>query len=143
MPLERMLRIHFLQQWYQFSDPGMEEALYEIPLLRQFVGINLGRDLIPDETILLKFRRLLERHDLAPKIFAEVQTVLQWCQLDDGAGSAICGLGTVRAPEPLLDGVARQTGASPNLADGYMFPEEHPTNLRIHDHGNHLFIPPA
>ena len=61
MPLERMLRIHFLQQWYQFSDPGMEEALYEIPLLRQFVRINLGRDLIPDETILLKFRRLLER----------------------------------------------------------------------------------
>ncbi|MHB8247577.1 MAG: IS5 family transposase [Acidithiobacillus sp.] len=77
MPLERMLRIHFLQQWYQFSDPGMEEALYEIPLLRQFVGIDLGRDLIPDETTILKFRRLLERQDLAPKIFAEVQAVLQ------------------------------------------------------------------
>ena len=77
MPLERMLRIHFLQQWYQYSDPGMEEALYEIPLLRQFAGMDLGRDLVPDETTMLKFRRLLEQHDLAQSIFAEVQAVLQ------------------------------------------------------------------
>jgi IS5 family transposase len=48
MPLERMLRIYFLQQWYAYSDPGMEEALYEIPLLRRFVGINLGR---PSSTV--------------------------------------------------------------------------------------------
>ena len=72
-----MLRIHFLQQWYNCSDPGMEEALYEIQLLRQFVGIDLGRDLVPDETTILKFRRLLERHGLARAIFAEVQAVLQ------------------------------------------------------------------
>ena len=77
MPLERMLRIHFLQQWYAYSDPGMEEALYEIPLLRQFVGIDLGRDWVPDETTILKFRRLLERQDLASAIFAEVQGVLR------------------------------------------------------------------
>lgn len=77
MPLERMLRIHFLQQWYAYSDPGMEEALYEIPLLRQFVGIDLGRDWVPDETTILKFRRLLERQDLASAIFAEVQAVLR------------------------------------------------------------------
>ena len=77
MPLERMLRIHFLQQWYNYSDPGMEDALYEVALLRQFAGIDLGRDLIPDETTILKFRRLLERHGLAPAIFAEVQVVLQ------------------------------------------------------------------
>ena len=77
MPLERMLRIHFLQQWYAYSDPGMEEALYEIPLLRPFVGIDLGRDFVPDETTLLKFRRLLERHDLARAIFDEVQVVLR------------------------------------------------------------------
>lgn len=77
MPLERMLRIHFLQQWYAYSDPAMEEALYEIPLLRQFVGLDLGRDLIPDETTILQFRRLLERQNLAPAIFAEVQAVLQ------------------------------------------------------------------
>ena len=72
-----MLRIHFLQQWFGYSDPGMEEALYEVPLLRQFVGIDLGRDFVPDETTILKFRRLLERHALAPAIFAEVQAVLQ------------------------------------------------------------------
>jgi IS5 family transposase len=77
MPLERMLRIHFLQQWFGYSDPGMEEALYEIPLLRQFVGIDLGRDFVPDETTILKFRRLLERHALAQAIFAEVQSVLR------------------------------------------------------------------
>ncbi|MBU2762881.1 IS5 family transposase [Acidithiobacillus caldus] len=77
MPLERMLRIHFLQQWYAYSDPSMEEALYEIPLLRQFVGIDLGRDFVPDETTILKFRRLLEQQGLAAAIFAEVQAVLR------------------------------------------------------------------
>ena len=77
MPLERMLRIHFLQQWFGYSDPGMEEALYEVPLLRQFVGIDLGRDFVPDETTILKFRRLLEQHRLAQVLFAEVQAVLR------------------------------------------------------------------
>ena len=75
MPLERMLRIHFLQQWFGYSDPGMEETLYEIPVLRQFVGIDLGRDFVPDETTILKYRRLLERHSLAQAIFADVQAV--------------------------------------------------------------------
>ncbi|MHB0889048.1 IS5 family transposase [Acidithiobacillus sp.] len=77
MPLEWMLRIHFLQQWFGYSDPGMEEALYEIPVLRQFVGIDLGRDLIPDESTILRFRRLLEQNGLAERIFAEVQAVLR------------------------------------------------------------------
>ncbi|AEK57420.1 ISPsy2, transposase [Acidithiobacillus caldus SM-1] len=77
MPLERMLRIHFLQQWFGYSDPGMEEAPYEVPLLRQIVGVDLGRDFVPDETTILKFRRLLERHALASAIFAEVQAVLR------------------------------------------------------------------
>ena len=61
-------------QWYAYSDPGMEEALYEIPLLRRFVGVDLGRDFVPDETTILKFRRLLERHDLARAIFDEVRS---------------------------------------------------------------------
>ena len=55
----------------------MEEALYEIPLLRQFVGIDLGRDFVADETTILKFRRLLERHALSQAIFAEVQVMLR------------------------------------------------------------------
>lgn len=72
MPLEWTLRIHFLQQWFGYSDPGMEEALYEIPVLRQFEGIDLGRELIPDESTILRFRRLLEQNGLAERIFAEV-----------------------------------------------------------------------
>ena len=81
MPLERMLRIHFLQQWYAYSDPGMEEALHEIPLLRSFAGIDTGRDLIPDESTILRFRRLLEKHGLAQQIFAEVQELLDAAHL--------------------------------------------------------------
>ncbi len=70
-PLATMLRIHFLQQWYALSDPSMEEALYEIPTVRRFAQLG-GRDSIPDETTILNFRRLLETHDLAPKILERV-----------------------------------------------------------------------
>lgn len=70
-PLATMLRIHFLQQWYALSDPGMEEALYEIPTLRRFAQLG-GLDAIPDETTILNFRRLLETHGLAGKIFKRV-----------------------------------------------------------------------
>jgi IS5 family transposase len=70
-----MLRIHFLQQWYAMSDPGMEEALYEIPTLRRFAQLS-GLDRIPDETTILNFRRLLETHGLAEKIFERVNAHL-------------------------------------------------------------------
>jgi len=62
-PLAAMLRVHLMQNWFGYSDPAMEEALYEMPLLRQFAGLSLER--IPDETTLLNFRRLLERYELA------------------------------------------------------------------------------
>src|SRR3546814_17715422 len=61
-PLETMLRIHLMQHWFGFSDPGMEEALYEIAPLRQFARLSLTRAL-PDETTILHFRRLLETQD--------------------------------------------------------------------------------
>lgn len=67
-----MLRIYLLQQWYQLSDPGVEEALYDIQSMRQFAGLDLGRDAIPDETTILNFRHLLERHDLTKAVFAAV-----------------------------------------------------------------------
>ena len=70
-PLATMLRIHFLQQWYALSDPGMEEALYEMPVMRRFARLG-GLDNIPDETTILNFRRLLETHDLAPQILERV-----------------------------------------------------------------------
>jgi len=57
-----MLRIHLLQHFFNYSDPTMEEALYEIPLYCRFVGLDLAVDTIPDETTICKFRHLLEKH---------------------------------------------------------------------------------
>jgi IS5 family transposase len=62
--LERMLRLHFLQHWYNLSDPGLEEELLESESMRKFVGIDLGVERVPDETTVCKFRHLLERHGL-------------------------------------------------------------------------------
>lgn len=70
-PLASMLRIHLMQNWFGLSDPGMEEALYEIVPIRQFAHLPLTGAL-PDETTVLNFRRLLEKHDLAPKLFDAV-----------------------------------------------------------------------
>jgi IS5 family transposase len=70
--LERMLRIYFLQQWFNLSDPAVEEALYESGSMRQFAGIDLGREPVPDETTMCKFRHLLERHDLGRALFERV-----------------------------------------------------------------------
>ena len=76
-PLGVMLRIYFLQQWYQLSDPGAEEALYDIQSMRAFCGLELGRDAIPDETTILHFRHLLERHDLTQALFEAVADHLE------------------------------------------------------------------
>src|ERR1019366_8241242 len=62
--LSIMLRVYFLQQWFNLSDPGAEDALYESPVLRRFVGIDLGRAPVPDESTILQFRHLLEKHEL-------------------------------------------------------------------------------
>lgn len=75
--VERMLRIHFLQQWYALSDPAVEEALYDSVSMRRFVGIDLGREPAPDETTVCKFRHLLEKHGLAEQLFKAVNQHLQ------------------------------------------------------------------
>src|ERR1035441_10636656 len=62
--VERMLRIYFLQQWFNLSDPAVEESLYESASMRQFVGIDLGQEPVPDETTICRFRHLLEKHKL-------------------------------------------------------------------------------
>ncbi len=59
-----MLRVYFVQQWFNLSDPGVEEALYESPVLRRFTGVDLGRAAAPDETTVCRFRHLLEAHAL-------------------------------------------------------------------------------
>ena len=74
--VERMLRIHFLQQWFNLSDPAVEEALYDSRAMRQYVGIDLGREPVPDETTICKFRHLLEAHQLGEQLFAWIRTYL-------------------------------------------------------------------
>jgi IS5 family transposase len=75
--LERMLRIHFLQHWFNLSDPAVEEALYDSRAMRRFVGIDLGREPAPDETTVCKFRHLLEAHNLGDQLFALINAYLQ------------------------------------------------------------------
>ena len=70
--VERMLRVYLLQQWYALADEALEDALYDSRSMRAFVG----GDVVPDATTLLKFRHLLERHDLTKRLFAEVNTLL-------------------------------------------------------------------
>ena len=76
-PLESMLRIHLMQQWYDLSDPAMEDALIEVPTMRRFAGIDLISERIPDETTILGFRHLLEKHDLGKQIFETVKAHLK------------------------------------------------------------------
>ena len=75
--LEQMLRIYFLQQWFNLADPAVEEALYDSATLRQFVGIDLGAEPVPDETTVCKFRHLLEEHNLGEEILGTVNLHLQ------------------------------------------------------------------
>ena len=74
--LERMLRIYFLQQWFNLSDPMAEEALYDSEAMRRFARVTLGEDVIPDETTILRFRHLLEQHQLTEQLFATIQHLL-------------------------------------------------------------------
>jgi len=77
LPLERMLRIYFVQQWFNLSDPGVEEALNDSVSLARFAGIDLGAEPVPDETTVLHFRHLLEAHDLGGRLFEAVALHLQ------------------------------------------------------------------
>jgi IS5 family transposase len=77
IPLERMLRVYFLQQWFNLSDPAVEEALYDSAAMRNFAGIDLGREAAPDETTVCKFRHLLERHKLGKQLFVAVNQHLK------------------------------------------------------------------
>ena len=75
--IERMLRIHFMQHWFNLSDPGMEEALYDIPAMRDFAGIDLGNEAAPDETTICKFRHLLEKKNLGERLFHLVHAYMR------------------------------------------------------------------
>ena len=75
--VETMLRIHFMQQWFGLSDPAMEEALFDVPLYREFAGLDNGNVRLPDESTILRFRHLLETHKLAGPMLAAVNDVLR------------------------------------------------------------------
>jgi IS5 family transposase len=87
--LERMLRMYFVQHWFNLADEACEEALLDSTALRRFVGIDLGRERVPDGTTLLKFRRLLETHKLGQALFAKVGEVLQARGLKVGTGTIV------------------------------------------------------
>lgn len=87
--LSIMLRIYFLQQWFNLSDPGAEDALYESPVLRRFAGVDLGRAAAADETTILRFRHLLEEHDLCGKILDTVNEYLDSKGIRISAGTIV------------------------------------------------------
>lgn len=74
--LLRMLKIHFLQHWFELSDPAVEDALYDSRAMRLFVGIDLGHEPVPDETTICKFRHLMEKHNLGDELFRLVNVYL-------------------------------------------------------------------
>ena len=112
--LERMLRIHCLQLWFDLSDPAVEEALYDSRAMRTFVGIDLGREPVPDETTVMRFRHLLEERKLGSKIFEEVGRVLQQRGLRLSKGT-------------IVDATIIAAPSSTKNADGERDPEMHQT----------------
>jgi transposase, IS5 family len=86
---EALLRIHFMQQWFTLSDPVMEEALHDVPMFRDFAGLGGWNERLPDESTILRFRHLLEKHELAPKIFEAVGDVLRTKGLLLRAGTVV------------------------------------------------------
>ncbi len=89
MGLEKMLRIYFVQQWFDLSDPAAEDAIYDSESIRRFVGVELSEDRVPDETTILRFRHLLEKHDLTEAIFAEIRSLLEEKRLLLKAGTIV------------------------------------------------------
>ena len=87
--VEAMLRIHFMQQWFTLSDPAMEEALHDMPLFRDFAGLGGWSDRLPDETTILRFRHVLEKHKLAQQILQTVNDLLRSKGLMLRAGTVV------------------------------------------------------
>lgn len=87
--VERMLRIHFLQHWFNLSDPAVEEAMYDSRAMRRFAGIDLGREPAPDETTICKFRHLLEAHNLGDQLFALIAQYLHENGLQVSTGTIV------------------------------------------------------
>ena len=112
--IERMLRIHFLQHWFNLSDPAVEEALYDSRAMRRFVGIDLGREPVPDETTICKFRHLLEAHNLGAELFRLINVYLAENGLNVKTGT-------------IVDATLIDAPSSTKNKDGRRDPEMHQT----------------
>ena len=109
--VETMLRIHFMQQWFTLSDPAMEEALHDVPLFREFASMGWDSRL-PDESTILRFRHLLERHKLADQILALVNDLLT-------------GKGLLLKAGTVVDATLIAAPSSTKNKDGQRDPEMH------------------
>lgn len=107
-PVEMMLRIHYLQQWFGLSDQSMEEALLDVPLYRRFVGLQPGAERVPDESTILRFRHRLARHDLEATLTRLVEDVLHAKHLVLRTGSVVDAtlVAAPRSPEHAGSGAA-------------------------------------
>ena len=114
VPLERMLRIYFLQHWFNLSDPAVEEALYDVVSIREFAGVDLVDVAPPDETTVCKFRHLLERNGLGARIFHEMGRYLQSRGLRVSSGT-------------IVDATIISAPSSTKNAEGKRDPEMHQT----------------
>ena len=112
-PLATMLRVYLMQNWFSLSDPSMEDALHDMPALRQFAGLS-SLDAIPDETTILNFRHLIEANDLAPEIFGNVRRLLQ-------------RKGLMLKEGTMVDATIIEAPTSTKNADGERDPEMHQT----------------
>lgn len=110
--VEAMLRIHFMQQWFNLSDPAMEEALHDVPVFRDFAGLSNWADAMPSESSILRFRHLLERHKLAEQILTTVNGLLS-------AKGLLLKAGTV------VDATLIAAPSSTKNSDGQRDPEMH------------------
>lgn len=89
LPLETMLRVYFLQQWFDLSDPQAEDMLYDSESMRRFARVELGEDTVPDESTILRFRHLLEQHQLTAQMFTAVRELLESHRLLLKAGTIV------------------------------------------------------
>ena len=89
LPMATMLRIYFLQQWFNLSDPQAEDMLYDSEAMRRFARIDLLQDTVPDETTICKFRHLLEMHQLTARMFDAVKALLEERKLLLRAGTIV------------------------------------------------------
>jgi len=112
--LERMVRVYFLQLWFNLSDPAVEESLYDSAAMRSFAGIDLGREAAPDETTVCKFRHLLERHKLGKPLLHVVNAHLKTCGIKISNGT-------------IVDATIISAPSSTKNQDGSRDPEMHQT----------------